>query len=393
MRKMRLKYNDKTIYSSTFDEKTGAIVRIVETARDSYHTPWEEDNYNSPKDRKFEARYEARRFDRAAFSPVPETVDVGISSYCNFACSYCYTDSGSSGRHAPADLAEKIIKGFDAPPYQMAIGGGEPTLHPDFPAILRRVRELGTVPNYTTNGSVLKPEVVAATNEVCGGVAMTFHAFKGLDWFLEHYKRLRETLNVQVNVHLIADRDVATNLRALAEHAAELGKFRVVLLAYYPDVGRASMSTLITKKVYTKEFPDALKVAQEAGFDFAFSEGLLPYFLSRPNLSVNTDFAMRSEGLFSCYVDPAGHMSHSSFSPPRGTSAHQKGETIYSLSSQKLWDRLRGGYGPSGNNCYRCANARKCSTPEDFHYLICEYASNNSTGGAPRAPGRGDFYL
>ena len=40
------------------------------------------------------------------------------------------------------DLVEKILTGFDTPPYQIAIGGGEPTTHPDFIHILKRAREL-----------------------------------------------------------------------------------------------------------------------------------------------------------------------------------------------------------------------------------------------------------
>lgn len=367
---MELKAGDLTVYSSQFDEKTGALVRVVEVPNNRYDTPWE----RLPEDNDFYKRYPSRYYGGAAFSPSPETVDVCITDRCGFGCTYCYMDSKPRRAHAPAELVEKIITGFDTAPYQMAIGGGEPTLHPEFPDILRRVRALGTVPNYTTNGETLRKEVIKATNEVCGGVAMTYHAFKGLEWFVDHYKALRKALNVQVNIHLIADKDVAKNLMKLVSKVPELGPLRVVLLAFYPDVGRATIDTLITKRVYMKDLPEAIRAAKDNYIDIAFSEGLLPYFFSRPELEVTTAFAMRSEGLFSCYVDSKGRMSDSSFNPP----GNYKEKTIWETSSQEMWNELTTWRGrPRGTACHSCQFYHRCATPHDFHYLMCKYESLN----------------
>lgn len=369
MRSMIMKvHKGQVIYSSQFDPKTGSIVRAVERETERYNRSWE-------FTKEQEERYQhGRRYGSSVFSPVPETVDISITDKCGFGCTYCYQDSRPRREHAPKDLVEKIILGFDSPPYQIAIGGGEPTEHPDFPYILRRARELGTVPNYTTNGEKLIPEVVEATNEVCGGVAMTYHAFKGIEWFVKHYKALREAIKVQVNVHLIADKDVAKNLLDLISRKEELGKLRLVLLAYYPDVGRANMDGILDKKTYMRDLPKALIAAQEAGYDIAFSEGLLPFILSRPELGIRSQFFMRSEGLFSCYFNPKGQMSHSSFSP-----AHEDEPTVWAESPQKMWDSLHTSYGPGGNACYHCKMRSQCSTPHKFHYLSCAFAEHNLT--------------
>lgn len=309
-----------------------------------------------------------------------DVVDIQTSSATFFAAGLathnCYMDSTPSREHAPKELIEKVVTGFDQPPYQIAIGGGEPTGHPDFPWILRRARELGTVPNYTTNGQKFSQRVIDATNTFCGGVAMTFHSFKGFSWFREHYLRLRDVLKVQVNVHVIADKDVAKNLLALTSDPT-LGKLRIVLLAYYPDVGRAAMDTLITKRVYQKHLPSAVKRALAIGHDVAFSEGLLPYFLSRPEIGVNTSFAMRSEGIFSCFIDTKGRMSGSSFNPPVD-SERFKHETVWETSSQKMWDDLSTWKGrPHGSACYDCKFISRCATPHQFHYLMCNYDMHN----------------
>lgn len=365
-REMELKLSGNLVYHSVFDPKTGSLVRTVDLPEGGSRS-W---NHRPAWKKEFREMF-PRRWD-GAFSPVPETVDVSITDRCGFGCSYCYQDSRPRRKHAPKDLVKTIIKGFKLPPYQIAIGGGEPTVHPDFVEILKDASDLGTVPNYTTHGGWTKSKsagaLFEATNRYCGGVAMTYHAFKGIDWFVSHYERLVEAVDVQVNVHLIFDDDVARNLTKLA---SRLKNIQLVLLAYYADVGRSDFSGMPSKRVYVKDFPEALKKARKAGFSVAFSEGLIPYFLSRPELGVNTQFAMRSEGRFSCYFDPKGRISHSSFSPP-----FEDEQTVFNTPAQKLWeDRVCSSR--NSTPCWDCEFNNRCSTPQDIHYLMCGFLKHN----------------
>jgi hypothetical protein len=372
MRSMEYSIDQVRVYSSTFDEKTGAVVRIVEDlggdSRGVHNRRYYE--LEDAIRKRFPHRW------RSIPSPSPELCDISITDRCSFGCSYCYQDSKPNRKHGRKDLIETVLKGFEHVPYQIAIGGGEPTQHPDFPYILRKARELGTVPNYTTAGFKLTPEIVAATNEVCGGVAMTYHSFKGLDWFKEHYKKLRDQLKVKLNIHLIADKNVAMNLRALCKARDELGPLSIVLLAYYPDVGRANLADLMTRTVYMKSLPEAITYARNLAVDISFSEGLLPYFLSRPELGINTSFVMPSEGIFSCYIDPKGRMSSTSFNPP-----HERFASVFDegVTSQNLWVDLGvHGSSPYGEACLEsCRYVNQCSTPSDYHYFICAFATHN----------------
>jgi organic radical activating enzyme len=249
---------------------------------------------------------------RRVFSPVPESLDISITDACGLGCSYCYQNSGRWGAHAAEDLIERVLKDFDEPPYQIAIGGGEPTEHPKLPDMLLRAKELGTVPNYCTNGafSASKMEsLIQATNEACGSVAVTFH---GATWdstaktfnhdmwnsFTETYSRLQKLFKIPLNVHLIVDCDAVSKLEFLIKAQKNLGNLRVLLLAYCPNVGRASLDRLITKPDYNEKLPEIIKLALDSGMNVGFSEGLLPYFLSRPEIGVNTDFVTRSSGDF-----------------------------------------------------------------------------------------------
>jgi len=366
LRTMSTKDRYDGTYRSTFDPATGTLVRVV----DSRST------FSKPR------------------SPSPETVDISITNYCVVGCAYCYQDSTAKDGHGRKDLVEKTLKGFDTLPYQIAIGGGEPTLHPDFIEILHTAKGLGTVPNYTTSGIYLPDEILKATNETCGGVALTYHAFKGPEYFIKAYSRLRDNLKVQINVHLIADASLAQTLPFLIEQQKTLGKMRVVLLAYYPDVGRATLTTALTKQMYMKQLPGLIEQAAASGMSLAFSEGLLPFFLSRPELPVNTMFATRAEGLYSCYVHHDGRMSRSSFDRERwarpirrlGSMENDEetpteepaiGPTIFDVKAQALWASLYDNGGARGEACYDCPKQSKCAHPSIFHYALCKHASHN----------------
>lgn len=430
MRHMENTFEGFTFYRSSFDPETGALVRQTEQPEPG-HDGWEK---LLTRGLSWEIRgpiREAwrRRFDWRGepFSPVPETLDVAITNWCNFGCSYCYQDSTAADAHAPADHLERVIRSFRQPPYQVAIGGGEPTAHPDLPAMLYRARELGVVPNYTTAGHIFRAEVIEATNEVGGGVAMTFHAHRGADWFVEHYARLRKALRVQLNVHLIADKDAPRNLDALVEAQKRTGALNLVLLAYYPDVGRGSPLGIIQKHTYNVTLPAAIRRAIESGTRVAFSEGLLPYFISRTEIGVETrqrlgrteSVACRAEGLFSAYVDMYGRMSRSSFDPPprpterdfqvyarseRESRWHEGderelrrryAERVARWSSaydgegvlQRQWDLgFRDARAPHHLRCKNCAEQPRCATPSPHHYFICAYSEVN--GGTPPVPPR-----
>lgn len=96
----------------------------------------------------------------------PELVDVKATGYCTYGCAQCYQSSTPDGKHAKMydlwSLADVLGKWKV---FEVALGGGEPTLyksvgqdghveHPDayddFIDILRRFRDQGVLPNFTT---------------------------------------------------------------------------------------------------------------------------------------------------------------------------------------------------------------------------------------------------
>lgn len=77
-----------------------------------------------------------------------------LTDVCNFRCTHCIREEGGTGTFLPVELVEKVL--VEAKAYRsvnfVAFTGGEPTLHPRFAEILRRVTEHGYRFGFVTNG-------------------------------------------------------------------------------------------------------------------------------------------------------------------------------------------------------------------------------------------------
>lgn len=406
MRSMINKFEGWPFYSSDFDEGSGTIVRTFEVPKDRYGSVYDRfpkkgkqyvrDPSLSPDDsvkayeewreknpdvgQRWKKLFSYQR--RLAFSPVPETVDLKITNKCGFGCSYCYMGSTDEGEHASMTLIDKLIEGLDQPPYQIAIGGGEPTLHPQFAEIVQRLREWGAVPNYTTAGHTIGRKLLETTNRWCGGVALTYHRHAGLDFFKSKYVALDEGLDrrVQLNVHVIADRFVVESLTELKEFFCRKDGFSrppsIVLLAYYPDVGRGTWQNAMPKSVYDGAFVASINALIDEGVEVSFSEGLIPFMLTHRQVKVDLQFMTPMEGLFSCYVNDKGVVMKSSFDDDGKRFA---GVSIFDERFQSIWNRGFWSGAPNGPPCYSCDHAKRyrCAAPHDSHMLMCSLQPHN----------------
>jgi len=74
----------------------------------------------------------------------PELVDLKITDFCPYGCAFCYQGSTHAGKHGDV---QTILSAAHAlakmKVFEVAIGGGEPTMHPNF-------RYGGVTPNFTT---------------------------------------------------------------------------------------------------------------------------------------------------------------------------------------------------------------------------------------------------
>jgi MoaA/NifB/PqqE/SkfB family radical SAM enzyme len=386
-------------YESSFNTETGLLVRVTEDGTHENNFGWDANMFSGSPDsherlKRFRDMHSSSTHTSCvvgrrtrAYSPVPEVIDVKITDKCGFGCDYCYMGSLISGSHCEPGLLEAIFDGLSIAPYQIAIGGGEPTLHPDLPAFLEFIASRGTIPSYTTAGHKLSGDIVDATVKHSGGVALTYHPHKGLPWFAKTFLAWKEAVgsHVQLNTHVIAKRGVSEDLLGLTdvfENTKGLAPqdLRVVLLAYRPDVGRGHSGGLMRVREVNADLPDAINRVSDAGVTISFSEGLLPYFNSRQDIipSVTTTFTVPMEGTFSCYIDMVGSVSKSSFDTPRNPS-----RTVFTEPTERIW------HSPNwhdenylhGAACGCCKYKKKCASPHNSLLLTCAYTSLNRRFG------------
>lgn len=199
----------------------------------------------------------------------PEIEDVAINSKCFANCSYCYTSATKHGTNFE-NVVEKALDVWGSlpqnqRPFQIAIGGaGEPTLHPDFSNFVKIVRSLGIVPNYTTNGMHLSKDVLKATEEFCGGVAISYHphiytVFSKAVLSLHKITRL--------NTHIIiGDNRSFLDLQRL--YMLYRDHFEYFVILPYQAVGRGI--SIETHETWVKTFKWISDLPKESQRQFAF---------------------------------------------------------------------------------------------------------------------------
>lgn len=98
-------------------------------------------------------RSQQGEFEMPERSLTPELVDMKITGYCAFAsdCGFCYMDSDTDGEHADTYRTRRVLESLaEMGVFEIALGGGEPTLHPDFLEIIQAGREAGLNMNFTS---------------------------------------------------------------------------------------------------------------------------------------------------------------------------------------------------------------------------------------------------
>jgi hypothetical protein len=237
---------------------------------------------------------------------VPELVDIKITDYCPFACTFCYQDSTLAGSHAALkDLGFIARELGRAKVFEVALGGGEPTDHPDFLEVLRLFRSEGVVPNFTTkslgyvkrNWPVLEPlaGAFAYSAETAEDVQSAAKMLAGVP---------RERVNLHYVMGLGDRRDFVQFMVA-----ASLYGFRVTLLGY-KTVGRGGD---VEHQAYDWWIDTVrMLVGAHACPTFSIDTPLAAEFADQ--LPVSRKFFHTREGYVSAYVDAVKMgMSASSF--------------------------------------------------------------------------------
>jgi hypothetical protein len=237
----------------------------------------------------------------------PELVDIKITDYCAFGCPFCYQGSTIQGKHATTENLFKIVAMLKkAKVLEVAIGGGEPTDHPDFPLFLGLLRDNGIVANFTTKslGYVKRnwPHLDAL------GVGAFAYSCESAKDVHSAAKSLAGVPRNRVNLHYVMGLEDEAGFVAFMRAAHDEG-FRVTLLGY-KTVGRGA-------EVIPNDYSQWIELVN-----------ILVYLGQAPTMSIDTPLAAQyadllpvpgyafhtKEGYISAYIDAVQMgMSASSF--------------------------------------------------------------------------------
>lgn len=241
----------------------------------------------------------------------PELLDISITNWCDKGCSFCYRKSTVKGGHMALEdyrLIMEQAKAMDV--LQVALGGGNPNQHPEFIKILEMTVEHGIVPCYTTNGRGLSPEILSATRQLCGSVAIS--AYEPYSEFRSHLELLL-FYGIKANIHFVTDSNsIDTAISWLESPPSFLDGINSIVFLNYKPIGRnpdLGMLLKDEKKIeYFYTLVNERKQAFKIGFDSCSISGVVKYS------NANTSFYEGCDaGRFSAFIDENLRMMPCSF--------------------------------------------------------------------------------
>lgn len=195
----------------------------------------------------------------------PVTVEVDPVAYCNHRCFWCVDPSHrpvSASRDFLWQLLEELaaftVNGFGVQGIVFK-GGGEPTLHPHFPQLVQRARELHFEVGVVTNGSrLLEPHLAETLAQwasyvrvsIDGPTPETHHRIHGSRDFDEIVAGVKRLMSLRHTRHPVVGLSFAMDHRMLpvVTEAIDLGErlcvdYVLIRPPFFEEVGRASTMT------------------------------------------------------------------------------------------------------------------------------------------------------
>jgi len=249
-------------------------------------------------------------------SPWPELADISISNKCSRGCDFCYRCSTSDGNLMNIEQYRRVLDQLTShswgPPFQVAIGGGEPTEHAQLTEILAETRKRGIIPNLTTNGENISTRQLQAIKEFCGAIAVSVTKIEPQKIRPLLYKLTKA--GVRTNLHfLLSKKSLPVAISILnGDWDSVLQSSNAVIFLTHKAMGRASPDNNLCFDEDTKLFlslTDKPSSKLRFGFDACFVPLLLKY------TKIDARFVDSCEcGFFSVYIDDKMNVKPCSFS-------------------------------------------------------------------------------
>lgn len=181
---------------------------------------------------------EAICFDPESAPLAPESIHLQLNNVCNLRCPSCYVslqakDEGSLPLERTITLVNELAE-FGV--FQLALGGGEPLMSPNFVPVVRYARQKGMLPNVTTNGWLLTEQLVREIHDVIGEVRLSFNDGLSVNCdLLAEKAALLKAEGVPFGFNLIVTRGNIWQLTEILHWLVALGPCTIALIRPKPS--------------------------------------------------------------------------------------------------------------------------------------------------------------
>jgi MoaA/NifB/PqqE/SkfB family radical SAM enzyme len=251
----------------------------------------------------------------------PLLCDLKITDNCPYGCKFCYQGSTSKGKHATFEQIESIVDSLSsAGVLSVAIGGGEPTLHPDFINILNLLASKGIQANFTTrNTSWLRDGEVSkyiSKGSLTTGhsVAFSVDTLKDMEDIYDRIISLKEDISPdRFQFQAVSGVVKLEDFKEMFAFAAENGLNFTILGYKDPLIKTNDLTEIIRTLEKNWRFKD-FKLSFDTCFAATVDFDALKKACKKQGIPINSDNVLFKEGLVSCYIDCVeGFISKSSY--------------------------------------------------------------------------------
>jgi MoaA/NifB/PqqE/SkfB family radical SAM enzyme len=171
----------------------------------------------------------------------PFLTQLVVIRRCNLSCGYCSEYDKTSDPVPTPILEDRLRKLKELGTFGISLTGGEPTLHPDLPRLIRTCRELGFFrTGMISNGFFLRPEMIATLNDAglqemqisIDGVYANDTTQKVLTNLKKRLRWLRDHARFQVIVSAVIGACPPEEAEEVVSFATEMGFISRVLLVH-----------------------------------------------------------------------------------------------------------------------------------------------------------------
>jgi radical SAM protein with 4Fe4S-binding SPASM domain len=205
----------------------------------------------------------------------PTEVHFNVTNFCPMKCDHCTTSAVNTIDNTLSFKRAKEIIDILAQNkvFHIAFGGGELFSRPDAIEIAKYAASKGIVPNATTNGYYMTPElakeckIFGQINISIDGIGEKYSIIRGCNYFdkADNAVRLLHEQGVSVGINCMACRDNFDYLEEVVRYAHKLGLAEVLFLRLKPS-GRAKnlyQEHRLTKEQGKKFFKNLLKYSRK----------------------------------------------------------------------------------------------------------------------------------